>query len=227
MVHRRVNRPLRSELYLGLGGVDVHIHRIELGSQMEDTAGVLTHHFLVFIGFLQGGGHQGRFHLSPIDKKELPTAAVPAAGGLGGEAGDGQALIGGLDFQKAQSDIPAQHSVDGGFQLAVPWGEQFLAAVPNKFYTQLRVGQRGPLYHGEDSSAFGGVFFHKFQPGRSVEEQIPYHQSGASGTARLLHRPWDASFQSQRGPQFRAVCSGKNLNAGHRGDRGQGLPPKA
>ena len=227
VVHGGKDRPLAAELYLGLGGVDVHVHGVELGPQMEDAPGEFAHHPLVLIGLLHGGHHQGGFYLTAIDKEELPVPAVPAAGGHGDKAGHGHILAGGLDLPEAQGQLPAQHGVGGAFQLAVPGGKQLLLAVPDEFYRDLRVGQRHPLDHGKDGGALGGVFFHEFQPGGGVEKQVPDHHGGAQGTARLLHRSRHASLQRQGGPQVRLRRPGKHLNAGDGGDGGKRLPPEA
>ena len=113
VVHRREHLPLVAELDLGLGWVDVHVHGVELCLQVEDTAGEFAHHFLIFVGLLQGGHHDSGLHLAAVDEEELPVAAAPAAGGEGDEAGDGHVLSAGLHRSEAQGQLPAQDGVDG------------------------------------------------------------------------------------------------------------------
>ena len=70
---------------------------------------------------------------------------------------------------------------------------------PTRGRAELALGLREVRATGEDMSVEGfsslpaccraGVLFHEFQPGGGVKKQVPHHQSGAPGTARLLHRP--------------------------------------
>ena len=58
VVHGGKNLALIAELHLSLGWVDIHIHRVELCLQVEDTAGETPYHSLIFVGLLQGGHHE-------------------------------------------------------------------------------------------------------------------------------------------------------------------------
>ena len=227
VVHRRKHLPLIAELHLGFGGVDVHIHGVELCLQMEDTAREFPYHFLVAVGLFQRGHHDPGLDLAAIDEEKLPVPAAPAAGGEGDEAGHRHVLPGGLHRAEAQGQLPAQDGVDGGLELAVSGGEQLLLPVPNELHGDLRVGQGHPLDHGEDGGPLGGVLLHKLQPGGGVVKQVPDHHGGAQGTACLLHVPGDAPLQRQGGPQLCLGSPGHDLHPGDGGNGGQGLPPEA
>ena len=183
---------------------------------MEDAAGEFPHHALIFIGLLQGGGHEAGFHLPAIDEEKLPVPAPPAAGGHGDKAGDCHLLPGGPHLPEAQGQLPAQHGVDGGLELAVPGGEQFLFPVPDEFDRHLRVGQGGALDRGKDGGPLGGVLFHELQPGGGVEEQVPDHHGRAQGTARLLHLAGDSPLQAQAGSQRGFLGAAHHLHPGDR-----------
>ena len=73
--------PLADEFYLGLGGVDIHIHAVEPGGEVEDAAGELAHHALVLIGLLQSGHEEPGFDEAAIDKEVLVVPGAPTAGG--------------------------------------------------------------------------------------------------------------------------------------------------
>ena len=227
VVHRPEHRALIAELHLGLGRVDVHVHRAALQLQVEDAGGKLAHHLLVFVRLLQGGHHQPGLHLPAVDEEELPVPAGPAAGGLGHIAGDRHILPGAADLGEAQGQLPAQNGVHRRLELPVPGGEQLLLPVPEELHAHLRVGQGHPLDHGKDGGPLGRVLLHKFQPGRGVVEQVPHHHGGAQGTARLLHRSGHAPLQGEGGPQRAVLGAGHHLHPGDGGDGRQGLPPKA
>ena len=227
VVHGGEDLALISKLHFRLGRVDVHVHGVEPGLQMEDTAGEAPHHLLVFIGLLQGGHHQPGLHLPAVDEEELPVAAPAAAGGQGDKAGHRHILPAGLYRPEAQGQLPAQHGVNGALQLAVSGSEHLLLSVPNEFHTHLRVGQGQALDGGKDGGPLCGVFFHKFQPGGGVEEQVPDHHSGAQGAARLLRLAIDAPLQGQGGAKLGVGGAGEHLHPADGGNGGQGLPPEA
>ena len=109
--------------------------------EVKDAAGEAAHHFLIFIGLLQGGHHGAAFDIAAVDEKVLKTPAAPATRWQGGETRHAHSLARTLDRRETQGQIPAQHGVDGAFQLAIPGSEQLLFAVPDELHGQLRVGQ--------------------------------------------------------------------------------------
>ena len=118
----------------------IHIHAVETGFQMEDAAGEFTHHLLVLIGLLQGGGKKPGANLPAVNKKVLGGPGPPAADGLGDKARNLQALSGAVHRDKSQGQVPAQYAVQGGLELAVSGGKQFLFSLPDEFQGHLRVG---------------------------------------------------------------------------------------
>ena len=113
--------------------MDIHIHRIEPGSHMNDTAGEFSHHLLVGIGLFHRRRQHGGLDMAAIDKEKLGAAAAATAGGQRDKTSGRHLLAGTADRDHPQGDVPAQHGVQGGFQLTVSRSEQFLLAVPNKF----------------------------------------------------------------------------------------------
>ena len=219
---------LADELDLGLGGVDVDVHAVEPGGEVEDAAGELAHHALVLVGLLQGGHEEAGLDEAAVDKEELAVPGAPAAGGQGGEALHGDAVLpGALHGEHAQGQLPAQHGVEGGGEPAVPGGEELLSAVPEELEGDLRPGQGLPLDGGKDGGALGGVLFHELEPGGGVVEEVPDHHGGALGAAGLLPAGDRAPLQGEGHPQVVAVGPGEDLHPGHGGDGGQSLAPEA
>ena len=140
MVHRGKYLLFTLKLDFGLGGVDVHVHGVGPDGEVKDAAGEAAHHFLIFIGLLQGGHHGAAFDIAAVDEKVLKTPAAPATRWQGGETRHAHSLARTLDRRETQGQIPAQHGVDGAFQLAIPGSEQLLFAVPDELHGQLRVG---------------------------------------------------------------------------------------
>ena len=227
VVHRVKDLLVAAELDLLLGGVDVHVHGVEFGLQVEHAAGELAHHLLVGVGLLQGGHHGAALDVAAVDEEVLIPSRAPAAGGQGDKAGDRHVLAGALHRLVPQGHVPAQHGVEGGLELPVAGGEQLLLPVPEELDAHLRVGQGHPLHHGEAGRPLGGVLLHEFQPGGGVVEQIPHHQGGAPGAAGLLPAHHRAPLQGQGGAQLLLRRAGEQLHPGHGGDGRQGLPPEA
>ncbi len=226
VIHRVKHLFLAAELDLLLGGVDVHVHGVELGLEVQDAAGELAHHLLVGVGLLQGGHHGAALHIPAVDKEVLIPPGAPAAGGQGHKTGDRHILPGALHRGEAQGQIPAQHSVQGGLELAIAGGEQVLLAVPKEFDAHLRVGQGQPLHHGEAGRPLGGVLLHEFKAGRGVVKQVLHHHGGALGAARLLPVHQYPTLQREGGPQGGIGGAGEQLHPGDGGDGGQRFPPE-
>ena len=226
VVHGGKHLLLVLELHLCLCGVDVHVHGVGPHGEVEHTARELAHHLLVAVGLLQGRHHHPAFDVPSVDEKVLIAAAAPATGGQGDKAGDLHVLPGPLHRQKAQGQIPAQHGVNGTFQLSVSGGEQLLLAVPDELHRQLRVGQGQPLHHSEHRRTLGGVFLHEFQPGGGVKKQVPHQHGGTLGASRLLLFHQLSPFQRQGGAQPLALV-GEQFHPGHRRNGGQSLTPEA
>ena len=219
--------PLLAEFDLLLGGVDIHIHRVELHLEVEHAAGKPAHHLLVGVSLLQGGGHRRAFHIAAIDKEKLIASISPAAGGQGDKAGDADIVAGGRHRGKAQGQVPAKHGVHGRAKLPVARGEQLLLAVPDKLKGDLRVGHGLPLHRGKTGRPLGGILFHKLQPGGGIKKEVADEHGGALGAARLLLAQYLAPFNEQGGAQGILPPAGKHLHPGYGGDGGQSLPPEA
>ena len=227
VIHRVKYLFLATELDLLLGGVDIHVHGVELGLEVEDAAGELSHHLLVGVGLLQGGHHGAAFDVAAVDEEVLIAPGAPAAGGQGHKAGHRHILPRPLHRGEAQGQVPAQHGVQGGLELAVAGGEQVLLAVPEELDAHLRVGQGQPLHHGKAGCPLGGVLLHKLEPGGGVVEQVPHHHGGALGTARLLLAHHHPGLQREGGPQGGIGGAGEQLHPGHGGDGSQSFAPEA
>ena len=220
--------PLADEFYLGLGRVDIHIHAVEPGGEMEDAAGELAHHALVLIGLLQSGHEEPGLDEAAIDKEVLVVPGAPTAGGQGDKALHSDSILSrALHREHAQGQLPAQHGVEGRLELAVPWSEELLPAVPEEFEGYSGPGQGLPLDGGEDGGPLGGVLFHELESGGGVVEEIPDHHGGALGTACLLPADHGAPLQSEGNPQIVPAGAGQDLHPGHGGNGGQSLPPEA
>ena len=226
VIHGGKHLLLILKLDFGLCGVDVHIHAVGPQGEVEDAAGKLAHHLLVAVGLLQGCHHHPAFDVPPVDEKVLIAAAAPATGGQGDKAGNLHVFPGTFDGHKAQGQIPAQHGVNGAFQLSISGGEQLLLPVPDELHGQLRVGQGQALHHGEHRRTFRGILLHKFQPGRGVIEQIPHQHGGTLGASRLLLLHQLSPFQGQGGAQTLALV-GEQFHPGHRRNGGQSFPSEA
>ena len=227
MVHRGKDLPFVGEFHLRLGGVNIYIHCGQLGGQMKHAAGEFAHHALVGVGLLQGGSHDPGLNIASVDEKVLIVSAGFAAHGQGGKAGHAHVLSAARHFLKAQRQLPTQHGVDGGVELAVPGGEQLLLAVPNELDAHLRVRQRQSLNHRKDGRALGRDLFHELQPGRGVVKQVAHHHGRPLGTAGLLHLTGHAPLQTERRPKGRAGSARHHINARHGADGGQRLTPEA
>ncbi|MPM89775.1 hypothetical protein SDC9_136887 [bioreactor metagenome] len=229
--HSPVNRvehlAFALEFHLGFRGVNVYVHRVELGGQVQHAAGKFAHHALVGIGLLQRGGHQAGLHIPSVDEKMLIAPGAPAADRHGREAGNRNLLRAALHGGKAQSQLPAQHAVKRRPQLPVAGGIKLLLAVAEKLHGNLRAGKSQPLDHRQRRRALGRVPLNKFQPGGGVEKQIPHHDGGALGAACFLPAEHPPPLQRQRDPQRLARLPGEQGDAAHGGYGGQGLAPEA
>ena len=226
VIHRVEDLALAAEFDLLLGGVDIHVHRVELGGQMEDAARKLAHHPLVGIGLFQCGHHGPGLYIAAVDEKVLISSRPPAAIGSGDKAGHRHLLAGAGHRKKAQGHIPAQDRVDRALELAVAGGEKLLLSVPEETDAHLRVGEGLPLHGGKGRRPLGRVLFHELEPGGRVVKEVPHHHGGSLGAAGLLPGEDRAPFQLQGDAHALLRRAGEQVYPGHRRDGGQGLPPE-
>ena len=206
--------------------MDIHIHRIGRKGQVQYTGGKFAHHDLIAVGFLQCGDQQLGLDRAVVDKKGLQRAAGPGIGGKRHEAGQAVALPAAVQGNHFGA-VPAIDTVDGGLQGAVSRGGQDLLAVPDKLEGHLRVGKGLQLDGGSHPAPFHGVGFHKFHPGRGVEEQIPHQNGGAvraSGFGLLQNLP---GLQCQTGAHQTAGGFGHQTDPADGGNGGQSFAPEA
>ena len=227
IVHRVEELLLAGELHLGLGGVDVHVHAVQTGGQMEHAAGEPAHHLLVLVGLLQRRLHGAGLHIAAVDKEKLAGPGAPAADRLGEKAVHADVLSAALAGHEAQGYVPTQHGVDRALEAAVAGGVQLLLALPQEAEAHLRVAEGGVLDDGHDGAALGGVALQKLLAGGGVEKQIPDDEGGALGAADFLPLAHHATVQQQGGACGGALGAGHQLHPAHRRDGGQRLAPEA
>ena len=90
IVHRVEDLPLREELDLCLGRMDVHVHGLHGHIDLEHAGREAADHDLVAVRLLHGGGKQPRLDVAVIDKEALPGAVAARGGGAGDEAAHAQ-----------------------------------------------------------------------------------------------------------------------------------------
>ena len=82
-MHAVEGLPLREELDLCLGRVDIHVHRVGRHLHVEDASGKFPHHQLIPVRLLQRRLQELGLHRPAIDKEDLIRPAGPGLGGLG------------------------------------------------------------------------------------------------------------------------------------------------
>ena len=220
------NRLFGQEFHLGLGGVDIDIHRVGRKRQVQHTGGEFAHHHLVAVGFLQGCGQQPGFYGAVVDEKGLQGAAGTGVRRLGNEAPEAVAVPAAADLHHPGA-LPSVDAVDRSLESAGTGGGQHLLAVPDKGKGHFGMGQ-GLLLHGSGhTAAFHGVGFHEFHSGRGVEEQVPDNDGGAVGAACLRFLGDLAPFQMETGAADGTGGLGQNVDAADGSDGSQGFAPEA
>ena len=227
VVHRVEHLPLPGELHLGLGGVDVHIHRRHRQRHRQHTSRELSLHDLVAVPLLQRRREKLGLDVSAVDEEGLHGPGTPAHQGFCDKAGDADAVPPALHRHQAPGKVPAQGGVDGGVRLPVAGGVEGLRSVLDEFEGDVRVGQGQMLHEPCHGGGLGAVLAHELQPGRGVVEEVPHQHGGALRRAHALHLAGHTPFQVQRGPDLGLVLPGKDVRAADGGDGGQGLAPEA
>ena len=129
VVHRVEDLLLPGKLHLGLGRMDVDIHRRHRKGHKDHAAGELPLHDLVAVALLQGRREKLGLDKAAVDKEGLHGAAAPAHKGLRDKTLYLDVPSPALDFHKALGKVPAQGGVNGGGQLPVAGGVEALHAV--------------------------------------------------------------------------------------------------
>ena len=227
MVHRVEHLPLPGEFDLGLGGMDVDVHRRHRQRHGQDAAGELALHELVAVALLQGRRQQLGLDEAAVDKEHLHGPGAPAHERLGDKAGHGDVAPPALHGHQGPGEVPAQGRVDGGVQSAVAGGVEGLGAVLDEFEGDVWMGQGQMLHEPRHGGGLGAVLPHEFQPGRGVVEQVPDHDGGALRRAGVLHLAGDAPLQVQGSAAGGALLPGQDVHPADGGDSRQGLAPEA
>ena len=227
VVDSREYRPLIGKFHYRFGGVDVHVHQVEGQVDVEDAAGEFSFHLPVGVGLLQCGSQKRGLDGPAAAEEGLHGSGAPARQGLGDIAMDADPLAAAVDLRQVEGKIPATGGVDSGEELAVTGGEQLLLPIPDKADGHLRVAESHLLDHRGHGGSLGAVFFHEFQPGGGVVEQIPDHHGGALRASGAFHGSRDASLQGQGGTGHGPLGTGEHVQAADSGDGGQGLTPEA
>ena len=227
VVERVENGLLLGEFYLGLGGVDVHVHRRHRQGHRQHAAGEAALHDLVPVALFQSGGQKLGLDEPPVDEKDLHPPGAPALEGPGDEARYRRAVSAPLHGKEAPGEVPAQGGVNSGVQPPVSGGVEGLRAVLDESEGHVRVGQGQVLHQAAGRRRLGAVLFHEFQPGGGVVEKVPDQDGGALRGSGLLHRAGNAPLQAQRRAGGVLPPPGLNLHPADGGDGRQGLPPEA
>ena len=227
MVDGGEHRPLVDKFHHRLGGVDIDVNHVEGQVNVEYAAGEPAFHLPVGVGLLQGGGEQGGLDDAPAAEKGLHGPAAPARQGFGDIAPDGYVLAASLHLPEAQGEVTAPDGVDGGEKFAVAGGVEFLLSVPEEADGDLRMAQGDLGNETGGGGALGAVALHEFQPGGSVEKQVPDSKGGALRTARRFHRAGNAALQAEGSALRGPLLPGEHVQPADGGDGRQGLPPEA
>ena len=197
-MYRVEHAPLGQEAHLGLGGVDVHVHRLHGKLDLQHAGREPTGHDLVFIGLLHGGAQRARLDEAAVDEEILEAAVAARRGRLCDEAADGNFLPSALDRDHVVHELPPEDLIDRGPAVAVAGGVQLFGAVLEEAEGDLRVRQRLALDGGKDGGGLRHVGLHEFHARGRVVEQVA-HQNGRSvRAAGRLFGADDARLQIER-----------------------------
>ena len=225
-MHTVKGLPLREELDLRLGRVDIDVHRMGWHLHMEDTGGKFPHHQLVPICLLQRRLKELGLHRSAIDKEDLIRPAGPGLGGLGDEPLHPAALPVAVHRDQV-GRLPAVNAGHGRQQPPIAGGIENLLPIPEQADRHLGMGQGLALHGGGNGRPLYAVLLHKFHPGRGVEKEVPDHDGGplrASGLRLGCDFP---RLQVEAGPFHCAGRLGQQVHPGHCGNGRQSLSPEA
>ena len=128
-MHRVEDLPLREELDLRLGRVDVHVHGLHGHIDLEHAGREAADHDLVAVRLLHGGGEQTRLDIAVIDEEALPGAVAARGGGTGDEAAHAQLFPAAVHGKHVVGKLAAVDGVDGGHAVALAVGVQLLLPV--------------------------------------------------------------------------------------------------
>lgn len=187
VVHGVIGPPLVREAHLGLGGVDVHVHRRGGELYIQHAGREAAREHGAAVGLLQRRLQQLGAYGPAVAEEILRRAVPPRERGLRHEAAHPERPVLQLHLQHRGGELPAQQGVDRAVAPPVAGGEELLAPVPNAAEADVRTAQgaaQGRLHAGR---ALGPVRLHELQPrGRVVEEAPDYHRR-ALRAARLVH----------------------------------------
>ena len=227
VIHQVEHALFLGEFDLGLGGVDVDVHRGVGERQIDHAGGEAPHQQCVFIRLLHSGLQQGRADIAPIAVEKLRGAVAAARRGGGGKAGSAHVAVLAGNRQQILGHLAAQQSVDAGRRFPVAGGEKFFLPVAHEAHRNLgpaqRAAQRG-LHAGRGLRPIG---FEKLEPGGGVEEDAAHGHDRTLGAAGLVHILNIARGDGDVGAAAVALPTGGQLDFADGGDGGQRLTAKA
>ena len=207
--------------------MDIHIHHFGRQRHMEDTAGELALHHLIFIGFLQRRRQKLGLHKAPVDEQHLLAAAAVTVKGLGDEAAHLHIAAAPFNRQQGQGKIAPHGGVNGGIELPVTGSVECFLPVADELEGDMGMAQRQMLHHTGDGGALSAVLFHELHAGGRVIEEVADADGSALRRTCLRHILRCAALNVERAARRTALGAGENVHAADGGNGSQRLTAKA
>ena len=194
---------------------------------MEDTAGELALHHLIFIGLLQRRRQKLGLHKAPVDEQYLLAAAAVTVEGLGDEALHLHLAAAPFNRQQGQGKIAPHGGVNGGIELPVTGSVECFLPVADELEGDMGMAQRQMLHHTGDGGALSAVLFHELHAGGGVVEEVADADGSALRRTCLRHILRCAALNVERAARRTALGAGENVHAADGGNGSQCLTAKA
>ncbi len=204
--------------------VDVHLGRVDGQADQPDRKAPPLQQRRESLH--QGLGQRVRADDPTVHQEDLGCPRAARLGRKGDQTVHQQALPLPLDGdQPVGRDLPqAREPLRGG--QAGRKAEELLA-VGGQAEMNLRPGGRQSADQIGDLRGLGGGAAQELAAGRSVVEQVPNRDARPGDSGHRSHPQGLGTLDAQFGPVLGVGFAGLDLDAGHGGDAGQGLPPKA
>ena len=219
--------PLVEEFHLGLGRVDVDIHRRHRQLDTQHAGRKPPHHDLVAVSLFQRGRHHSGLDIAPVDKKDLAASVAPGGCGAGAVARKAHLFPLAVHGNHVQRRLSAQHRIDGGQKRPVSRGMQQFFPVPEKPHRHLRMRHRLLLHGGKGGGGLCGIGFHKLHTGGRVVKQAANNHGCAHGAAHRLPLQNLSRLQMEAHARVRLCRAGHDVNFGYRCRGRQRFAPEA
>ena len=215
------------ELDLRLGRVDVDVHLLRRGLQIDEIGWQISLGDEFLVGQADRLVEVGRAEVAAIDEEILAARRLAGILGRTDPAPDGNNRSVGLHRHQLANHLPSEKVADA--QGKVGGGAQVIdiLSVGNQPHSHFRTGQGHAQEFVYDMFQFGIVALEKLAAGRHVVEEVADLEIGALGRryGRLLHKP--GCRHTHQSARFILLPAGFQRHLGHGRNRGESLSAEA